>query len=317
MGHRLLLHTPERYHGKPSSRPYFEGWYFKHASKDAAMSVIPGIFRGKHSRDDTAFIQVIHGSPPESHFVPYPASAFQVSNTRFELSIAQSFFSMDTIILDIDALNIKAKLTYSRHVPLDTSVFSPSIMGPFSYIPCMQCNHGVLSLWHSVNGTVRIGGRDIIYDGAHGYTEKDWGEAFPDAWLWMQCNDESASMMCAVASIPYGLFLFKGLICVLMAGGKQYRFATYNGAKVVGIESLGNRSAVRIKRCGYILDIVADNKAFGVLKAPTPDGMNRDIEESISASYRVSLYHKGKCIFARTFENGGIELSNVSALAAK
>lgn len=308
MGHRLLPFSPARYHGKASSRPYFEGWYFKQASKDGALVVIPGVFRGSDSTDDTAFIQLIYGSPPQSYYFTYPMSEFSCHSRQFELCIGGNCFSTKEVNLDIPQIGLQAELHYSGHLPLKTTIMSPSIMGPFSYIPGMQCNHGVLSLWHSVQGEVCCNGNKLTFEDAEGYIEKDWGEAFPESWIWMQCGSNRESLMCAVASIPMKAFRFTGLIAVLGTGERQYRFATYNGGRVLGIIRREDSLTVELARGSYRLCIIFRNAHFGTLKAPTRTGMNREIQESVNCVCDVSLCHGTQTIYSGQFDNGGLEM---------
>ena len=318
MGHRLRPNAPALYHGTAASRPYFEGWYFRHVSgKGDVFCVIPGIFRGTDETRDTAFIQVIFVSPPESDFIEYPADTFAISEDKFELWIGNSVFSQDKMMLDIGEPRITASLNYAGITPLHTNVVSPSIMGPFSYLPGMQCNHGVLSLTHTVSGTANIKGQMMDFNDAHGYIEKDWGEAFPERWIWMQCNDRDASLMCAVATIPYGPFHFTGVICVLLCGGRQYRMATYNGAKLADISIDGPHVTAQIRRYGYRLFIRASAGAFGTLRAPTKDGMTRSISECIDATYHIELYHGKTLVFMRDMAGGGLELLDAEKLAGR
>ena len=308
MGHRLFPRHPALYHGKDSSRPYFEGWYFKQASNKGAFSVIPGIFRGMDEKDDIAFIQVIFGTPPESHFVEYPIRLFHYDKKDFHINIADNDFSLEKIDLNIKKIDLRANMVFSNIVPIETSLFSPAIMGVFSYLPAMQCNHGVLSLTHNVNGAIRFGNKDISFDNAYGYIEKDWGESFPKSWIWMQCNDNKTALMCALAIIPYLAFHFTGLICVLLAKGKQYRFATYNGSKILSVEATEFGISVQIKKQKYRLEICARTNSFAVLKAPEKAGMTKNISESISAEYHITLYENEKKIFEQKLNNGGLEV---------
>jgi hypothetical protein len=154
----------------------------------------------------------------------------------------------------------------------------------------------------------------MIFNDTHGYIEKDWGEAFPEQWLWMQCNDGDASLMCACASIPYGRFHFTGIICVLLCGSKQYRMATYNGAKIIDLSIDGPHITVQIRRNRYRLFIRTESNEFGELKAPTPCGMNRTISECIDAVYHIELYHGNTLIFMRDIAGGGLELLNAEKL---
>lgn len=315
MGHRLLPRSPALYHGKASSRPYFEGWFFKQSSGGGSLAVIPGVFRGKNSGGDTAFIQILLSNPVQSFFVRYPFDAFAYERDRFMINIAGSRFSLDGVSLDMRDIGLKGELNFSGVTPLKTSLLSPSIMGPFSYVPSMQCNHGVLSMRHSVNGSVSCGGRRMEFSNADGYIEKDWGEAFPKSWIWMQCCDEKAAFMCSIAHIPYGAIRFTGLICALLANGEQYRFATYNGAKIVSVGVNADGVTASIKRKDLTLDVAVRNSAFGSLKAPTPAGMDRVISESLAAHYDLTLYNKGREVFSGGFESGGLEIYNAGELS--
>jgi tocopherol cyclase len=309
MSHRLLPRKPERYHGKENSRPYFEGWYFKQASDKGTVSVIVGVFRTQKKSDETAFIQLLLASG-KSYYFEYPFEAFSAKTDTFEVKVGANKFSMERIVLDIDqdGVRVEAQSTFSDIVPLETNVVSPSIMGPFSYLPKMQCNHGVLSLTHRANGTMKIDSEQYLFVDAHGYIEKDWGEAFPSRWVWMQCNDEKVSLMCSIATIPYGAINFTGLICVLLVDGRQYRFATYNGARVVDIRRQGGELTVKLRRGKYKLQIKASSTVFGKLIAPTTTGMNRKIEETVDAAYHIVLTSGGKEVYSGTFGNGGLEM---------
>jgi len=315
MSHKLLPSRPERYHGKESSRPYFEGWYFKQASNKGAVSVIAGVFRAKKKTDDTAFVQLLFGSG-KSYYFSYTYDKFSVQPDEFEVRIGENFFSMEKVVLCIEqgGAKVEGQISFSDIVPLRTNVLSPSIMGPFSYLPRMQCNHGVLSLTHRCNGTLSIGNDEFVFKDSLGYIEKDWGEAFPSRWVWMQCNDEDVSLMCSIATIPYGAVNFTGLICVLLVGTKQYRFASYNGARVVSIEKGEDTLAVALQRGKYRLDIKTTCTDFGKLVAPTKSGMDRQIDESLAATFYINLTRRGKKVYSGTLENGGLEMLEADLL---
>lgn len=303
------------YHDGPHARPYFEGWYFKQASEAGAFSVIPGIYLGKDG--GTAFVQVIFGSPPESRFVPYPIEEFRFHPGRFELSIGKNAFSAEHVTLDIDEIGLSASLSYTGHVPLVSSPLSPSVMGYFAYLPAMQCNHGVVSLSHQANGTVEFGGRHLVFRDADGYIEKDWGREFPQSWIWVQANHEDAGLMCAAASIPMPGFAFTGVICALVYGDRQYRFATYNGAKLVSLFSDGHRVEAELVRRDFRLYIAAHSDAMGTLMAPSPAGMTRQITESISAVCDVVLEHRGRTLIRSRFNHAGLEMLHPEGLQVK
>ena len=60
---------------------------------------------------------------------------------------------MNSVTLRLPQL--QADLLHSSLTPLHTSPYAPTIMGPFSYVP-MECVHSIISLRHTVSGTIRI-----------------------------------------------------------------------------------------------------------------------------------------------------------------
>jgi hypothetical protein len=308
----LRIFDDARYHGG-SRRPFFEGWYFKHAGLQGAFAAIPGVFHGKHPADDHAFIQIIFSSPPESHFVCFPIEAFSCAPSGLDVSVGGNMFSKGGCRLSLPGIGLTASLEYGEGVPLKTSVASPTIMGPFAYLPGMQCRHGVLSLWHRVTGSVRFGEKRFDFNGADGYIEKDWGNAFPDSWVWMQCGDSRVTLMCAVASIPLGLTRFNGVICVLRDGDRQYRLATYNGARVSALQWRDDALLVEVSNRHYRLSIHARADAFGYLQAPTPTGMDRRIQESLDARFTIDLTGRDGVVVQGSY-SGGLEMLNIAAL---
>ncbi len=319
MKHRLLPKYCERYHGNESTRPYFEGWYFKHVlpSGEMALAVICGVSRAKNKRDDHSFIQIITGPEHEAHYIRYAYNAFYYDKDRFFVSIGNSTFSLDGIHLDIDRKDLKlnADLQYSNHVSLENGFLSPSIMGPFSYIPNLECNHGVLSMKNSVDGNVTLNGKTYDMQTALGYIEKDWGEAFPDSWVWLQGNVSKSggevSFMFSVAKVPFAGLKFTGLICVLDFAGKQYRFATYNGTKIEFIKKTENGVSISIKKGKYRLKINAYSDGYESLVAPTRNGMERELFESISGDIELELSKDNAPIVEKHLVMCGIEVSEI------
>ena len=62
-------------------------------------------------------------------------------------------------------------------------------MGWYSFVPFMECKHGIVSVNHDLSGILNVNDEVLISDGGKGYIEKDWGTSFPEAWIWMQSNN--------------------------------------------------------------------------------------------------------------------------------
>ena len=91
---------PELFQGRMSKEPYFEGWYFKQIdTKGRMLAVIPGI--QKEADKESAFIQFIYGSPPQSEYIPYRYQSFSSSEDNLHVRIDDSFFSEKGLVLDL------------------------------------------------------------------------------------------------------------------------------------------------------------------------------------------------------------------------
>ena len=51
-------------------------------------------------------------------------------------------------------------------------------MGPFSYLPLMECYHGILSMDHNISGSIDYNDQTIDFNEGRGYIEKDYGKSF-------------------------------------------------------------------------------------------------------------------------------------------
>ena len=209
------LFHPERYHGHNRRPPFFEGWYFKlvDASETHRYAVIPGIFLSEDPDRHHAFVQILNGSTGEATYHCYPADEFRAADDRFEVEIGPNRFSNREVVLDINDSSRVARGTVHLGTPVPWPV-TPTrlgIMGPYGWAPFMECNHGLVSFDHSLEGTLSIDGGDVDFSAGRGYTEKDWGKAFPAGYVWMQTNHfetPGTSFVASIAIIPWMISAF-------------------------------------------------------------------------------------------------------------
>ena len=104
--------------------------------------------------------------------------------------------------------------------------------------------------------------------------------------------------MLSVADIPMAGIRFTGVIGAILWQGKEYRMATYLGARVVQIQN--NR--VRVIQGNLELDVRLLEASGRPLKAPTKGNMIRTIHESACCRVFYRFSKKGRTLFA--FETG-------------
>jgi hypothetical protein len=288
------LFNPERYHGWGKHKKYFEGWYYKMINRDnnAAIAVIPGIGMDSTGRQQ-AFVQVLDGINQKSEYHKFEASAFKPASGNFELHIGANYFSQETISLDLP--DLKGRLEFEHQVAWPKKWYSPGIMGPFTFVPLMECYHGILSMDHSIKGVLTFHGRDIDFSGGAGYMEKDWGHSFPSAYIWMQSNHFSQpgiSLKSSVAKIPWLGSSFTGFIAGLYIHGKLISFTTYNSGKL--LQSFADKNSVSLiyENSTYRLEINAERQKATSLASPVSGFMDGRINESMTDRIHFKLFDK-------------------------
>ncbi len=289
---------PEMYMKRSFNKTYFEGWYYKQvdSTRNHTISFIPSVSFTKGS--SLAYLQVIYQKGDEliTDICKYKIDEFVTADDKFLVNISGSSFSDKRIDLDFkgETLTINGGIAFSELTRLEYSPINPNIMGFLSYMPFMQCNHGVISMKHSLVGSLNINGEDVSFDGGVGYIEKDWGSSFPKEYIWIQCShfeDSETSLFFSVANIPYLFKEFRGFICNLLYKGKQYRFATYNSSSLnVIIEK--DKLDILIENRKYKVKIKGEQKAAKELYAPKNGSMNHIIKESLKSNLSIELFDK-------------------------
>ncbi len=310
---------PERYHGGKARPPFFEGWYFKLVSADQkhAWAVIPGVILGE---DAHTFVQVLDGETGESEYYRYPLETFTASRRSLHLRVADNEFSLGGLRLALTGgrLPLQGEVKFEGVYSWPVSLLRPGVMGPFAWLPWMECYHGVLSFDHALHGSLRLGERRVEFSGGQGYIEKDWGRAFPKAWVWMQTNHFEEAQVCLTASvaiIPWLRSSFPGFIIGLWRQGKLYQFATYTGAQLVRLGADASEVYYEVQDRRYHLAVRAHRAATGLLKGPDVKQMGRRVLESLRAEVQVRLTHRtGEVIFEGRGGRAGMEVENVELL---
>ena len=195
-------------------------------------------------------------------------------------------------------------------------------MGPYSFVPFMECYHGILSMNHSISGIINHNGIDISFDGGRGYMEKDWGHSFPKAYIWMQSNHFSRpniSIKSSIAIIPWLKSSFIGHIAGILIDDQLIEFTTYNGTKVNSCEITKKNVAIEMENKSYKLNINACREKATTLAAPISGFMNGRIDESMNATINVRLFNKKtkKIILEDIGYSAGIEVAGKYKLLVK
>jgi hypothetical protein len=291
------LYNPEVFQGNLRKKHYFEGWYFKQVTKDQSytFSFIPGVSLVEN--DPHAFIQIMNGFTRSTDYIKYPLEEFSWDKRRLFLKIGSSTFTGSGISLNIGSenINLTGQIDFNNIIRYPKSIFSPGIMGWYSFIPFMECNHGIVSVNHDLHGEISVNRNAIDFTGGKGYIEKDWGVSFPEAWIWIQSNnfeEHDTSFSFSIAKIPWMGRFFIGFIAFLYLNKKFYLFSTYNKSSISEINHNKDIIEITVRNSSNILKIKVTRNSFGDLRAPVSGEMSRRIKESTDSEVNLLLLDK-------------------------
>jgi hypothetical protein len=186
-------------------------------------------------------------------------------------------------------------------------------MGPFAFVPFMECYHGILSMDHTINGQLVIHNETIDFTNGRGYMEKDWGHSFPSAYIWMQTNHFSQpgiSLKASVAKIPWLGSSFVGFIAGIWVNDRLVEFTTYNSTHLR--KSFVDREKVELvmENRKHRLEILAQRVDATELASPILGFMDGRINESMTSEIEVQLFDKlnQRILFQDTGRNAGLEV---------
>ncbi|MBN1500127.1 MAG: hypothetical protein JW982_08230 [Spirochaetes bacterium] len=308
------LFNPHVFQGTLNKKGYFEGWYHKHSSRDgkSVFSIIPGISLGD---DSHCFIQFIDNKSGETAYFRFNLEKFNYDRRTYSINIDNNQFSRNGFYIDICQRNLTLKgyAVYTDNIFYPGRIISPGIMGPFSFIPFMECNHGIVSINHKTSGHLKYNDHEYLLNNDAGYIEKDWGSSFPEEWIWLQANNfkiPDICIMASIAKIPWLGSSFYGFLCFLYLNGKLYRFMTYNFSRIRKLGYKNSMLTVHLKNNKYLLEIDVLCEAGRNLAAPINGKMDRIVKESINSRISFTLKDKtGNIVAEDSSHSGGLEIS--------
>lgn len=279
---------------------HFQGFYFKQASRAHAVAFIGAISRGSQGAA-TASLQVV--LPDGALCASYPAEGAKIDPRGPSLAIGPNRLDASGLVIDMEdgGRSVRGSLSFG---PLARP--GGDIMGPFRFLPRMECRHHLVSMIHQVRGQLCIDGQAQDYSDALGYIEGDSGRSFPARYLWTHCfcpSGEPRSLMLSVAEIPWMGLCFTGVVGVILLGGRPIRLATYLGARV---RHVGDGRVV-VEQGKYRLTAQFAREASTPLRAPVDGGMSRAVGECLVGLARYQMTAGSRVLFDFTSDRASFE----------
>ena len=313
---------PSRFQGDGRKRRYFEGYYVKivDTQNEIALAVIPGVSYDNEGNGH-AFIQVLDGCKGRATYHTFAIGEFssslpggvKFSKAGFFIQIGSNTFSDSGVRLELPGLSLE--VGFRQNIGWPWHVLSPGAMGPFSFIPGMECRHGVVSLYHKVEGSITLDDskKKAFSSSTVGYLEKDWGRSFPRCWVWLQTNHfegetSPCSLMVSAGRVPFAGSSFTGFIAALYWRGRFIPFTTY-GLSNMKLSLKDDVAHLVFSRKRQKLSIIAHHAPGVDLVAPQGAGqMIGRVNESLQAWADIEFSENGEVLLRTTTRWMGLEV---------
>lgn len=274
----------------------FCGWYFRCQSHSQTLALIPAAHSVQGRRSGS--LQII--SDDGCWNADFDGAETLVEARLPRAVLGRSLFQETGIRLCLDRPQLRAEgqLSFGPLSPLRRPV-----MGPFRWLPHLECQHSVISMRHGVNGVIYINDREYRFREGEGYLEGDRGRSFPRHYAWTQCWFPGGSLMLSLAEIPLSLFSFTGIIGIVQLHGREYRLATYRGARPVRIA----RGEIAVRQGELSLSAALLEEGAFTLRAPEGGAMSRLVRENVACRVGYRFCVKGRPLLSFVAERAAFE----------
>lgn len=307
---------PDRYHGHPGLKDFFEGWYFKLVDPTGqhVFAFIPGIFLGKKAEYSHSFLQVLDGRTCRYLYQQDRPETFRFENP-FSIKVGENRFSFEGVHLDLHSpeISVEGDLSFRDVARWPDSPCSPGSMGWYNFVPGMQCYSQVCAMDLEIAGVFRVDGQKIDFTGGRGYIEKNWGKAFPHSWVWIQSNSfgtERVSLSVSLGEVPFWPKTFRGFLIGLLVNERFFRWTTMNHSRL-SLTSEGSDVILEATNRHHRLRLRTrtDQEKFILCQGPRDGEMIPLVRENLQGVVELELSDRksGKILFAGEGQATGIE----------
>lgn len=273
-----------QYKGPGHRRAFFEGWYFKLTLDDTAtLSLIPSLHKRGHVIYASLQWIIAKGSDTVSGSHAYGPDQIKLMQNPFQLTLGNNRIDESGILFREKDLNIAVKFKDLHHYRRD-------IMGPFRRLHgLMPCSHGLLVTNGQADVKIASPWVSGFFDSGV-YVEKDWGDTFPDRYIWLQADfpDQEAHLFFSIAKVKIGKINFVGFIANLTLNGKDYTLATWNHSRC---KVYGSPTALEITltQGGITLTIQLKPIKSVNLNSPVIGLMTSSVRESLACPLTLKV----------------------------
>ena len=297
----------------------FEDWYFRIIDEKGEYLISLDIRITKKGRKLEGILQVERTTGTER--IISTCSLDKIIIQEIVICIDGSQLGVDKMILNIDepGLKIRGEIGLSHKVDLKQSFLQPGLMGFYKWIPFLEFYQEVLSLQSVTVGRIEMNDETYSMDGGNCYIQKQWGEHFPNVWLWAQGNTfdkkRDLSIALGVARLKIFFNYYTAFAIPLHYDDHTEIFANYNGGHIAKLYRYKGYVHLIVTKKDKMLDVkIYGRDEPGCIANKETHGI-RDIYECEMVKMEVKLTERGRVILEDSSLCCGIQMGgNTSKL---
>ncbi|MBS1959107.1 MAG: hypothetical protein JST80_06540 [Bdellovibrionales bacterium] len=288
------------YQWDPANRgPWYEWWYYKvvdpvttHAFYWVYGVVNPWDQKGT-LKGTRASVAIGDFSRKINLFKNYPIADFDARRDQTLVRIGDNIATQDSLKGQIETSeglaewDVRIEKSWGFNA-MSWAMAVPKILNIYWYPAQASAK---------MSGFLRINGREVRFENAAAYQDRNWGSSFPKWWAWIVANEFENSPGTVLASGGgrpkiLGHEPYAGMSIGLLHQGKEYKFRPNDGDIVQTDINFGKWEVTATKLGRYRISISAraNREKFMLLPFITPDGDTYKDYETLNGNLSVQLF---------------------------
>jgi hypothetical protein len=308
----------------PSKGPWFEGWYIRVTDHEMKRSFAVITTTSTHKKMKLKDSQILPGYvafvwAPENSNETYSVERFpdqtQLAPTTDILWQDDNggVLTTSSLVLRPDS-ETEVRLNLGGYTAWNRKNKDAGPAGAAGSAPVMPLHWFVPSLKTPVSYTVRT--KQGTFQGTgYAHIEKNWGKAFPKAWMWAQGISQDGLTQVALAGGPLQIGPVNTTNYLVGVRGPGVNVSIHPGVdlsvnyktKIDGCSGYFHLTAQNSKN-KIVIESQAPPKSFVLLAIPTSKGYLPDLaSESFYAVMNVTVYEHGRKIYETQIADSALE----------
>ncbi len=185
--------------------------------------------------------------------------------------------------------------------------------GLLSFFPIFEPGWQVLMAYGLATGYIDWNGKIYQFNDAPAYSEKNWGNSFPEKWFWINCNSfshENNLALTAAGGKRKILWWFEEVAIIgIHYQGKFYEFASTNTQVNSEIKSWGKWEMTAENEQFQVKLVGMTNLKGTYVRVPTEKGLIFACRDTLKGKLILELRHKnGEIIVQAKSDVCGLEI---------